>query len=376
MKILLVITEGDVGGAQRHVLDLGRELARRGHDIFIAHGGAYNYLEQEAMAGEPSLTVVRLKRLLRPIKPLQDFLAIFELIKVIKKINPDLVHAHSSKAGIVASLAGWLAGKPVIYTAHGFVFREKISWVARLFYRWAERLASLLRRRVIAVSKSDADSAIAKKILSASKITVIHNGINENLRANFLERNSARQQLSALTKADLNNQHVVLAIANLYPAKNIPLLIQAFEYVVRRDARARLVIIGDGQERPVCEKIIKDNPILQDKVWLVGQQPSAYKFLTGADLLVLSSSKEGLPYTILEAQLAGVPVVATRVGGIPEMGEEPGLTLVVPHSAELLSEAINKVLQRGACERCTIKKEFTLQGMVDAVEAVYRQVLK
>ena len=237
---------------------------------------------------------------------------------------------------------------------------------------FAERIASWFRAYVIAVSQSDYDAAIAQRIISPTKLITILNGIDEHLAEQLLESTPAREQLSAWAGVDLKNTRVAVAIANLYPAKNIPLLIQAFDFVVRRISDARLVIIGDGQQRGECEKILKNVPDLAKKVFLVGKHPDAYKILRGADVMCLASTKEGMPYAVLEAQLAGTPVVATRVGGVPEMGEEPLLRLVVPHSAEMLADAIAQTLRENKRGSGILQKKFTLSGMVNAIEAVYQ----
>ena len=129
----MVITEGDLGGAQRHVLDVSRELIKRGHDVRIAVGGDFMDLTRASGIGAAVVQVVRIKNLVRPVRPLQDIVALFELYKRIRTWHPDVVHCHSSKAGGLASVAGWMCHVPVVYTAHGFVFRENIGFLKRKF---------------------------------------------------------------------------------------------------------------------------------------------------------------------------------------------------------------------------------------------------
>ena len=376
MKILMVITEGDMGGAQRHVLDLSRELQSHGNTVTIAVGGVFTDLSVAAEQITPKIIVHRLRFLVRNLRLFQDVRAFFELVAYIRIEKPDIIHCHSSKAGGLASVAGWVCNVPTVYTAHGFVFREDISFFRRQLFIWFERIASIFRAKIITVSQSDFDAACAYHIVSRKKLVTIPNGIDERWAQQILSPAAARAQLSSWTNHDVTHAKIVVAIANLYPAKNIPLLIQAFEFVVRRLPVARLVIVGDGEQRSECEKIISARPVLVDTVFLVGKRAHAYQILSGADALCLASTKEGMPYAILEAKLAGIPVVATRVGGVPEMGEEPMLTLVVPHSAELLADAITNCLRsnmRGVPGE--IQKKFTLSGMVEAIEAVYRETL-
>ncbi len=377
MKILMIITEGDLGGAQRHVLDVSRELHRRGHDVHIAVGGVFSEMERAATEQVPAIPVVRLRHLVRSINFATDIRAFFEIYRLVRKMRPDIVHCHSSKAGVIGSIAARCAGAGVVYTAHGFVFREELGLHTRFFYAWIERCASFFRHKIITVSQSDADAARTRRIASSKKIQVIPNGIDQALASELLDPSEARRTISSWCSADLSNAKIVLSIANFFTVKNIPLLIHAFESVIPRVPEARLVLIGDGAERALCERIVSKNEKIIDRVFFVGKHADAFRVLRGADVLCLTSTKEGMPYVVLEAKLAGTPIVATRVGGIPEMGEGVGLRLVVPHAPEIFSDAIVDVLREGKKMSeggALMKPAFTLSGMVDAIEAVYRSV--
>ncbi|MCX6781060.1 MAG: glycosyltransferase [Candidatus Magasanikbacteria bacterium] len=375
MKILMVVTEGNLGGAQRHVLDISRELTRRGHQIIIAVGGIHTELVEAADSGLPKISVVRLRNVVRSVRFSDDIKALIELYRLIRRERPDVVHCHSSKVGVLASIAGRLAGARVVYTAHGFVFRENLGFLKRALYRWAEKFSSYFRNKIIAVSKSDADAARAAHVIAHKKIITIPNGIDVALADQLLTPEEARKKMGAWCGVDFSGADLVVSIANFYPVKNLPLLIRAFEFVVPRIPHARLVLIGEGEQRAMCERLVSENHTLQGKVFFAGKRPDAFEILRGADLVCLSSTKEGMPYVVLEAQLAGTPVVATRVGGVPEMGEGENLKLVVPHSAEIFSDAIVEMLRRdkNGSEK-TAHKLFTLREMVDAIEAVYQSL--
>ncbi len=375
MKILMVITEGDLGGAQRHVLDVSRELTRRGYDVTIAVGGSFTELSDAAASGTPMVSVIRLKHTSRLIRPFADVRGLYEIFRLVRSIQPDIVHCHSSKVGVLASIAGRLAGARVIYTAHGFVFREDVALHTKFFYKLVERTTTLFRHKVIAVSQSDADAARAHHVVSAKKIAVIPNGIDLSLEQQMLDPVAARKVIAEWCGTDLTGLRIVLSIANFYPAKNVPLLVRAFELVLPRVPDARLVLVGDGVQRAACEKIVRQNLKLTRAVFFVGKQADAFRVLRAADLLCLSSTKEGMPYVVLEAKLAGTPIVATRVGGVPEMGEGPDLRLVVPHSAEMLSDAIVEMLRNEKQPRGYLPWTFTLNGMVDAIEVLYHEVI-
>jgi glycosyltransferase involved in cell wall biosynthesis len=311
----------------------------------------------------------------RSIHPSDDLRALAELYRLVRVERPDIVHCHSSKVGVLASIAGRLAGARIVYTAHGFVFREDVSFLKRSLFQWIEKFSSLFRNKIIAVSQSDTDAALAAHIVAPKKIVTIPNGIDVGATELLLESGLARTELETWCSADFSHAKIVVSIANFYPVKNLPLLIRAFEFVIPRVPEARLVLIGDGEERALCERIVAENHVLQGNIFFVGTRVDAFKILRGADLLCLSSKKEGMPYAILEAQLAGVPVVATRVGGVPEMGEGAYLKLVVPHSAEIFSDAIVEMLRQDTKNNSLrTHKVFTIQEMVDAIEGVYRSI--
>lgn len=375
MKILMVITEGDLGGAQRHVLDISRELSKRGHELLIAIGGDFTELSDAAANSILPIETVRLQNVGREIRLAKDFRGLLEIYKLIRSWKPDIVHCHSSKVGVLASIAGRVAGAKVVYTAHGFVFCEELPLVTRLVYLLAEKISTLFRHKVIAVSQSDADAARKNFIVSSKKLTIIPNGLDLSIEDRLLDVKSAREMISSWAGADMSDAKIILSIANFYPAKNLSLLVQSFESVLARIPEARLVLVGDGKERPVCERLVEQNPKLHEKVFFTGKRADAFQVLRGADVVALSSTKEGMPYVVLEAKFAGTPVVATRVGGIPEMGEGSDLKLVVPHSPEMLSEALVQMLRTEKQARGHLPWHFTLTGMVDAIEAVYHEVV-
>ena len=375
MKILMVITEGDLGGAQRHVLDISRELNRRGHQVLIAIGGAFNELSEAAAAGVLPIETVRLQHVGREIRLAKDLRGFLEIFNLVRSWRPDIVHCHSSKVGVLASIAGRIGGAKVVYTAHGFVFCEELPFVTRVIYLLAEKISTLFRHKVIAVSQSDADAARKNHIVTSKKMVIIPNGLDLSIEDRLLEAGPARELISEWAGSDLSGSKIVLSIANFYPAKNLPLLVRAFESVLPRVPESCLVLVGDGKDRKVCEDIVQQNPKLEKKIFFTGKRLDAFRVLRGADVLALSSTKEGMPYVVLEAKFAGTPVVATRVGGVPEMGEGSDLKLVVPHSVEMLSDAIVQMLRTDKPVRGHLPWKFTLQGMVDAVEAVYNDVV-
>lgn len=347
-KILYIITQGELGGAQRYVADLTTHLDKNRYDIVAAVGNGQDALSKNLEnLGYKVLTV---KNLTRNIHPLKDIAAILEIKKIIKKINPDIIHLNSSKAGVLGSFAAKLEGnKNVVFTAHGFAFLEPHAF--KFIYFWAEKLASFLRKVIITVSEYDREQAIKYKLCPPEKLVTIHNGIE----INDSEFQTTSYQLPAT--------HLTIGtIAHDYPTKDLNTLREAFALVKKDYPNAELVIIGRGGT--------------------TGELPNTRAALEVFDIYVCSSVKEGFPYSILEAMRAGLPIVSTAVGGIPEAIEhgKQGL-LVPPKNPEAMAMAIKKLIanpklaeQLGRNARKKIKK-FSLKRMVEETEAVYRKLV-
>lgn len=174
-SICFVVTQGELGGAQRYVFDLAASLAGS-YRVLVVVGAEKSELQQKLQ--EANVEVKMANNLVRKIHPIKDLRAIFELRKVFREIKPDIVHLNSSKAGVMGSISARLAGiKNVIFTAHGFAFLEPHSWIIRQIYFWAEKIASLFRRKIICVSEFDRQEAIKWGLCQPEKLVTIHNGI-------------------------------------------------------------------------------------------------------------------------------------------------------------------------------------------------------
>ncbi len=392
-KILYIITQSDWGGAQRYVFDLAINLQKSQYRtaegaVHIAAGGSgplFDRLEAQ------KLPTTRLKHLKRPINPYHDLMAYFEIKKLLNHINPDIVHLNSSKAGFLGSLAAKKVGiAKIVYTAHGFVFNEPLPAWKKWLYKKIELASSKLIDKIICVSDFDRQTGIAGGI-DSEKLITIHNGIDVDTM-NFLPREQAILSLRGAAATKQSNQRngqglqenlkqhddkiaavgstlprndrVIGCVANFYPSKGLDILIQAMTKI-----DATLIIIGDGPEKKNLQ-LIAYNLQLQDKVLLVGSVPDAFKYLKAFDLFVLPSRKEGLPYVLLEAAAAGVPIVATKVGGVPEIiSDRQNGYLVQPDNTGELVDKINYALAHPLPP--VLAADFTLATMIAKTLTAY-----
>ena len=350
------------GGAQRYVYDLATDLPKD-YDVTVAAGGN-GILVQKLKA--KSVRVVPIQSLTRDIEVASDLKAMWELYKLFRKERPDIVHLNSSKAGGLGALAARFAGvRHIIFTVHGWAFNEPVPKTTSAFRWLAAYVTLLLCHRNIVVSHFAAMQSPAEHGL-----VIIHNGIGHQT---FLSREEARKEICA--RAGISEEgFIVGTIAELHANKGIDILIEA-TYLVDN---IQVVVIGEGEEREALEKLIADLK-LTDRVHLIGFIPDAAKYLKAFDTFALPSRTEALGYVLLEAGMAEVPVIASAVGGIPEVIYDQ-LTgdLVHAFNDEALAESLEefKTTPNTRARYAEALKEhvlryFNLDDMVRKTVAVY-----
>ncbi len=344
LKLIYVVTQGEWGGAQAYVFDLATALKDE-FDITVA-SGAEGSQELIQKCKEADINTHTFKNLVREINPLKDIAAIFELAQFFKKEQPSIVHLNSSKASLISTVAKKFLQpttynlKPkLIYTAHGWVFNEPLPWWRKKLYVFMERVAGKIHDRIITLSQYDYAAALKNKICDQEKLAIIPHGINP---ISFLSRDEARAKLNSKFSI-LNSPLWIITIANLYKTKGIEYLIDAAAVLKKEGVEPSFIIIGSGPERENLELRIKNYGL--QNFYLIGSLPDAARYLKAFDLFVLPSVKEGLPYALLEAIQAGVPIIATNVGAIPEMleNETSGL-LVPPADSRAIVNALKKFI--------------------------------
>lgn len=366
-KILFLVTKNDVGGAQKYVADLAANIDKTRFEAKIVTGGkdGVRFLSN---AYFPYLLFIN------------DWLAIAELFLLFKKEKPDIVHLNSSKAGIVGSIAAKLAGvRRVIFTAHGWVFNpdNELTWLRRQFYITLHQIAALFQNKIINVSEYDRKLALSHRIAPEEKLAVIHNGIDhQNLK--FLDKKTARKALVALVSSAecrvSGNETWIGSIGRLVTEKNYKDFVRAAAEI--KNENVKFFILGDGEQYDAIQTLITDCN-LRNRFFIIRDIAPAAPYLKAFDIFTLSSIKEGFPYTILEAMAAGLPIVATRVGGITEALETNGL-MMPPREPGELARAINHFLKNSdeAAKHAyalkkTSKEKFTIDRMIRETEQIY-----
>jgi glycosyltransferase involved in cell wall biosynthesis len=306
-KILFVITKSNWGGAQRYVYDLATNLPNDQFDMCVAFGGTGETNAGTGLLAERlkdmRVRTIFMESFARDIGVFRDISAFFELLRVINKEKPDTLHLNSSKAGGLGTLAGSIAGiRRIIFTAHGWAHNEMRPMHQRVLIWAVSWLTILFSHRVIALSYYELKRAPV--LFSRQKLVVIHNGIDLNMSFGSGD---------VIRSAFPTGVHITGTIGELNKNKNqIALLEQA-----RENPNMFVAIVGEGESRRMLEEKIKEYK-LENRVKLFGFMPAG-EALKGFDVFALPSLKEGLPYVLLEAKLAGLPIEANRVGGVGEI---------------------------------------------------------
>ncbi len=321
-RLLILITLSELGGAQTAVSLLLPGLVDRFEVTLAAHGGGPLRDAAEA-AGVP---YVELEHVRRAIHPWQDARGLLELVRLCRRLRPDIVHVHSSKVGVLGRLAAWLAHVPVrVYTVHGWSFAAYDGLAGRV-YLWLERLMRPLTTAVVCVSEATRQQGIAARACDDARTVVIHNAVEVG---------------SFGARAESTGPPRILSVGRLAYPKDFVTLPAGLALL---DADYRLFLVGDGPDAPEVAATVEARG-LSDRVELLGAQVSVAERLARSDVFVLSSRSEGFPVSILEAMAAGLPVVATDVGGVAEAVVDGETGILVPAAdPQALAGALERLL--------------------------------
>lgn len=368
-KVLLGITKSNFGGAQRYVYDLARTLKERGFEVSVLCGGSGLLVEKLTSAGIRTITLPALERDVRIQSDIRTF---FSLLRILRSERPDIFHLNSSKMGAMGALAARIIRvRRIVFTVHGWAFNEPRSSIARAIIYMIACLTVLLAHRTIAVSR-----AVANDVPQwlRGRVRVIENGIGP---ISFFDRMTARYALMRKDRT-LTEGLWIGSVAELHPVKGIDFGIAGCERLLQKRPDAHYIVLGDGEMRGELEREIASKG-LAGRVHLLGFVEDASSYLLAFDIFLMPSLSEALSLALLEAGAAGLPVIASNVGGIPEIIEhqETGI-LVASHSAEEIANAL-KVLagdpdkQRtlGETLRSHVQRNFQLARMVEETEQLY-----
>jgi len=375
LHIFYIITKANFGGAQRYVYDLSREARDRGNKVTVVYGEAGRLSELLAEEGIPT---IHLESLGRDVSLRGDVATFFELFNLFWNARPDVIHLNSSKIGALGAFAGRLARvKRILFTAHGWATQEdRPDWqkiLITLIHWWTV----ICTHTTIAVSLHT-KTELANLPFMKKRIVVVHNAIRTY--ACYPKEEARGFLLSMNVGAPIPKDGVWIGmIAELHQNKGVDIAVSGFAEIANKHPEAHLVILGSGER--LMETIVQiEKHGLGERVHLLGFIPEAGVYVQAFDLLLFPSRKEGFPYAILEAGYAGVPVIASAVGGIPEAicDMETGV-LIHPKNIQEVARALTMLLSdedrrknMGVLFQNDVTKRFSFVSMCDETFAHYR----
>jgi glycosyltransferase involved in cell wall biosynthesis len=384
IRVLRVIARLNMGGPALHVSYLTEGLAERGYDTTLVAGTVSQGEQSMAyVADSLGVQVVTIPHLHREISPVQDLLATWRLAKMMRADRPTILHTHTAKAGAVGRAAALLAGRArppiVVHTFHGHVLRGYFGRFWTFVFRMLERILAHVTDALIAVSPEVRDELVALGVAPASKFTVIRLGIE--LESRVPERNEARAETRRVMGVR-DDRFLVGWTGRMTGVKRTDIVLRAFALLRSRGVPATLCMVGDGPDRRRIEELASELGIVRDCLF-TGYQEDVGPFFAAFDVFVLPSANEGTPVTAIEALASGCPVVATRVGGVPDVVQdgEDGI-LIDPDSPEQLANALVLLAgdpelraRMGAAGRARTLPRYAVSRLIDDVDGLYRELL-
>jgi glycosyltransferase involved in cell wall biosynthesis len=384
IRILRVIARLNMGGPALHVSYLAAGLRDRGYETTLVAGNVSPGEQSMAyVAEEQGVSVLLMPHLHREISPVQDLLATFRLARMIREQRPHILHTHTAKAGAIGRFAAVLAGKArppiVVHTFHGHVLRGYFGRYRTAIFRGLERRLAGVADTLIAVGPEVRDDLVALGVAPPEKFTVIRLGIDLD------ERVAAGEEARRRTRKIMGvpeHRFLVGWIGRMTGVKRGADVLRAFRLLRDQGIDATLCMVGDGPERDQLEQLAGELGLMHDCLF-AGYQEDVGPFFAAFDAFVLPSANEGTPVTAIESLASGCPVVATRVGGVPDVVEE-GVDgfMVEPGDLEAIADRLARLAadpelraRMGAAGRERVLPRYGVERLIDDVDELYRTLL-
>ena len=372
IRVLRIIARMNVGGPAWQTSVLTRGLGDYGFETRLLAGQLADGEADFVALRDPDLEVVSIAGLGRPIRLGGDLRAFWSVYREIRRFSPMIVHTHTAKAGVIGRVAAVAARVPIrVHTFHGHVLHGYFSPLTTRLLIMVERVLARHTTALVAVGQRVGEELVAAGIGTADKFTAIAPGVGS--AGTVLDRADARaaHDLPATSP-------VVLFIGRLTSVKRPDRLLAAFEQVVAKVPDATLVVAGQGD---LLEEVRSDAQRLGESVRFVGWRPDVASLYAASDVVVISSDNEGMPVTLIEAAMAGVPGVTTDVGSASEVVEDQVTGLVVPTDPEAIAEALidllsdpGRRLDMGCAAELRARQRFSSERLVADHAALYRRL--
>ncbi len=371
IRVLHIITRLDVGGSTENTVISVTRMPRTEFTSSLISGRTVDPPPQLSEVLQTArVPWFKVPSLVRPVDLSNDLRALWQVLRLIRRLRPDIVHAHSSKAGFVGRLAAKMAKIPhILYTPHGHVFHGYFAPSVTRGFILMERLAARWTDRIIALTDAEADQHLAVGIGRREQFVTIPSGIDLD-------------SVTAVAPKRLCHGTLVGTVARLVPVKGHLVLLDAIPKVLQRCPQAQFVFVGEGEMRPALEEQARRLG-LDGRITFAGFREDVPAVLAGMDALVLPSLNEGMGRVLVMAMALGKPIVATKVGGVPELlGNGQAGILVPPGDSAAIAEAVSTLLCDPA-RACALGEagrrrasRYSAEAMVSALAQVYLEVIE
>jgi glycosyltransferase involved in cell wall biosynthesis len=383
IRILRVIARLNMGGPALHVAYLSAGLRERGYETTVVAGDLAKGEESMAYVAEGlGVPVVTLPGLHREIAPLRDLVATFRLARIMRAERPQILHTHTAKAGAIGRIAVLLAGSArppiVVHTFHGHVLRGYFGRFRSWIFRRLERLLARNTDVLVAVSPEVRDDLVAMRVARPDKFAVIRLGIELGQRVDGADARSATRRILGVG----DECFLVGWIGRMTAVKRTEDVVRAFKLLRDQGFDSCLCMVGDGPDFERVLALAGELGVMRHCLF-PGYQEEIGPFFGAFDVFVLPSGNEGTPVTAIEALASGCPVVATRVGGVPDVVREgeDGF-LVEPGDVGELADRLGRLAsdpelraRLGAAGRARVVPRYGVDRLIDDVDRLYRELL-
>jgi glycosyltransferase involved in cell wall biosynthesis len=380
IRVLRLFSRLNIGGPARHVILLTAGLATRGYETRLIVGReAPSEGNMLALASSQGVSCEVVESFGREVRPLADLRTLLHLRRIVRDFQPHVVHTHTAKAGALGRMAARLNRTPiVVHTYHGHVLEGYFGSVRTWVFRWIERRLATLSDCLIAVSPSVKDGLVEMGIAPSERVTVVPLGLDLTDLEGDLPRSTIRRECGIAEEAPL-----IGIVGRLVKIKDIPTFLDAARLVLDKEPRAHFAVVGDGPERAVLEAQSRAAG-LNSAVRFLGWRLDRREVYGDVDVVVNCSRNEGTPVALIEALAAGKPVVATRVGGTPDVLADGRYGRLVPAgSAPELAAAILETLadlgvarERAVAGQAAVLRQYAPQRLLDDIDRLYRDLLQ
>ena len=385
VKVLRVIARLNMGGPALHVAYLTAGLAPRGYDTTLVAGTlARGESSMSFVAEGLGVRVVQIDELHREVLPIRDASAVLRLADIIRRERPLILHSHTAKAGAIGRLAALLArdARPplIVHTFHGHVLRGYFDPIRATGFRLLERALARVSTALVAVSPQVRDDLVELGVAPADKFAVVRLGINLEARVATAAENRAETRRQLGIPPD---RFTVGWVGRMTGVKRTDDVLLAFKRLGELGVDACLCLVGDGPDRDALEERAHQLGIMRRCLFL-GYQEDVAPFYGAFDAFLLTSANEGTPVVAIESLATGVPVVATAVGGVPDVVRDgEGGFLVAPGAVDELAERLARLARDpdlrarlGTAGRAHVLPRYSVDRLLGDVDRLYRSLLE